>query len=440
MPTEVILPKVDMDMATGRISRWFVSEGDVVKKGDVLFEIETDKAAMEIDAPASGTLGNVIGKEGVDIPVGAPVAWIYAGNETPQPAAERSEPAATAAGVSQDPARVAHDAGLPARQPAPFSGLRATPLARRIARQNNVDLTMLKGSGPKGRIQARDVGEAASSPRAESSAARPAETARPAAPPASVARASSGGAQWLRQDGEGAPIVLIHGFGSDTASWRPFLGAFTRPVPILSIDLPGHGKAADVEADSFDDLVAYVENELAAHDVAVAHLVGHSLGGAVATAVAAGIGIETRSLFLLAPAGIGPEINTGFTQGFAAATDEATLRIWMRELVGDPAVLSDSFVKATVRARADGSLSRAQTRLEPRLFSNWAQRFSTRALFDHLAMPTKIVAGAADRIIPSRQAQGLPGHVGLHLFAGIGHMPQLEAREAVARLLTETIR
>lgn len=56
MPVEVILPKVDMDMATGQISRWFVAEGATVKQGDVLFEIETDKAAMEIDAPASGTL------------------------------------------------------------------------------------------------------------------------------------------------------------------------------------------------------------------------------------------------------------------------------------------------------------------------------------------------------------------------------------------------
>ncbi|RVA12987.1 biotin/lipoyl-binding protein, partial [Mesorhizobium sp. M7A.F.Ca.US.002.01.1.1] len=81
MPTEVILPKVDMDMATGQISRWFAEEGAHVKKGDVLFEIETDKAAMEIDAPASGVLRDITGKEGVDIAVGAAVAWIYADGE-----------------------------------------------------------------------------------------------------------------------------------------------------------------------------------------------------------------------------------------------------------------------------------------------------------------------------------------------------------------------
>ena len=81
MPVEVILPKVDMDMATGRISRWFVTEGAAVKQGDLLFEIETDKAAMEIDAPADGTVRDIVGKEGVDIPVGSPVAWIYAEGE-----------------------------------------------------------------------------------------------------------------------------------------------------------------------------------------------------------------------------------------------------------------------------------------------------------------------------------------------------------------------
>src|SRR5690606_17265071 len=84
MPTEVILPKVDMDMATGQISRWFVEEGAAVKQGDLLFEIETDKAAMEIDSPAAGTIRDIVGKEGVDIPVGSPVAWIYAEGEAYQ--------------------------------------------------------------------------------------------------------------------------------------------------------------------------------------------------------------------------------------------------------------------------------------------------------------------------------------------------------------------
>ncbi len=78
-----------MDMATGKISKWLVAEGAAVKQGEPLFEIETDKAAMEIDAPASGILRNVVAREGVDVEVGKPVAWIFAEGEavTAAPAA-----------------------------------------------------------------------------------------------------------------------------------------------------------------------------------------------------------------------------------------------------------------------------------------------------------------------------------------------------------------
>ncbi len=451
MPTEVILPKVDMDMATGRISRWYKAEGDAVAKGELLFEIETDKATMEIDAPAGGVLRRVTGREGVDIPVGEPVAWIYAEGEVVETSeAAAPAPAAMAEEAAQVPAPAA-EAKPVAEEAAPESGgnkLRATPLARRLARQYAIDLSGLSGSGPRGRIQAKDVegAQSRSEPVSAKATIAPAQVpAEPRAPhPASTVsgaqRVSAGASTWLRQEGEGVPLVLIHGFGSEGASWRPFLSAFERPMPILSIELPGHGAAVDVPAVSFDDLVAHAETELAAHGVTVAHLAGHSLGGAVATALAAGSTVEARSLFLLAPAGLGPDINTGFTQGFAAARDEAPLRAWMNELVSDPATFSDSFVKATLRARGDGRLPDAQSRLGPLLFSDGTQRFSVRALLDRLAVRTKVVAGSADRIVPVRQMSGLPGSIALHVFAGLGHMPHLEDRMAVARLLDELVR
>ena len=77
MATEIILPRVDMDMASGQISRWFITEGASVKKGDPLFEIETDKAAMDIDASVSGILRD-LAPIGVQIPVGQTVGWIVA--------------------------------------------------------------------------------------------------------------------------------------------------------------------------------------------------------------------------------------------------------------------------------------------------------------------------------------------------------------------------
>jgi pyruvate dehydrogenase E2 component (dihydrolipoamide acetyltransferase) len=165
MPVEVILPKVDMDMATGQIARWYVSEGAAVKKGDVLFEIETDKAAMEIDAPASGIVRNISGQERVDIPVGQAVAWIYEAGEAENRPAGPAVPVSAAEAASQ--AAPSAQALTPAVNPVAqvteiARGVRATPLARRLARAAGLDLTSLTGSGPNGRIVRADVDEAVS--------------------------------------------------------------------------------------------------------------------------------------------------------------------------------------------------------------------------------------------------------------------------------------
>ena len=157
MATEVILPKVDMDMATGRILRWLVSEGTAVKEGDPLFEIETDKATMEIEAPASGLLRNPV-KEGADIPVGEAVAWIVGQGESFNGAVAPAAPA-----ESKDAPAAVPQAATPApqqAQPVNGMGVRATPLARRIAREGGIDIARVNGSGPHGRIVRADVEDA----------------------------------------------------------------------------------------------------------------------------------------------------------------------------------------------------------------------------------------------------------------------------------------
>jgi pyruvate dehydrogenase E2 component (dihydrolipoamide acetyltransferase) len=157
MATEVILPKVDMDMATGTISKWLVADGDTVKKGQVIFEIETDKSAMEIDAPADGVIKLGDAKAGSVLPIGAVVAMIFATGEKVTAIASAS---AVLAPVVQTTSNVQMESLGRRVEPADggFSGgIRATPLARRLARQNGVDLVGVKGSGPYGRIVAEDV-------------------------------------------------------------------------------------------------------------------------------------------------------------------------------------------------------------------------------------------------------------------------------------------
>ncbi len=162
MPVEIILPKVDMDMATGKIAKWHVKEGDAVKKGALLFEIETDKAAMEIDAPSDGIIRNIAAAEGAVIPVGQTVALIYqAGEAALVPVASESLPPVKPITPAPRP-----DAGQTAVLPAASASGRfpATPLARRMARQGGITLENIAGSGPRGRIAAIDVQGALAKP------------------------------------------------------------------------------------------------------------------------------------------------------------------------------------------------------------------------------------------------------------------------------------
>jgi pyruvate dehydrogenase E2 component (dihydrolipoamide acetyltransferase) len=157
MPVEVILPRVDMDMATGKISKWYVKEGEKVAKGAPIFEIETDKAAMEVEAPGDGVIRNITGSEGIDIPVGTPVAFIYGENEAAAPFIPAvAKPQAVVPLRKEQPAEAAP---LPvATKVEDRIGLpRATPLARRLARERGIQLPAISGSGPRGRIQAEDV-------------------------------------------------------------------------------------------------------------------------------------------------------------------------------------------------------------------------------------------------------------------------------------------
>ncbi len=160
MATEVILPKVDMDMTTGIISKWHVKNGDTVKKGQVLFEMETDKSAIEIDAPADGVINNIEAQSGAATPIGAIVAMIYAAGEAVQSSvgtlvSSAVIPAQAGTQRSTDAIPAKLDSRLRGSDGA--SGTRATPLARRLARQKKLDLGAVKGSGPRGRITAQDV-------------------------------------------------------------------------------------------------------------------------------------------------------------------------------------------------------------------------------------------------------------------------------------------
>jgi pyruvate dehydrogenase E2 component (dihydrolipoamide acetyltransferase) len=241
MPVEVILPKVDMDMATGRISKWYFDNDATIKKGDVLFEIETDKAAMEIDAPASGTLRDIVGAEGIDIPVGSTVAWIYEAGEAyadaPAAAAPQQPGASASASASPSAEAAATTAPVPA-VPISNGSVRATPLARRLARKAGVDISQISGSGPQGRVRRADIEKHAAASAGSAKATIPDPTTAPASTPADPQPAEkpvvSGSTQKLFA--EGSYDLLPHSNMRRTIAKRLVEAKSTVPHFYLTLD------------------------------------------------------------------------------------------------------------------------------------------------------------------------------------------------------------
>ncbi len=163
MPVEVIMPKVDMDMARGKFALWHVKEGGAVEKGAPLFDIETDKSAMEVESPAAGRLHHVTAKPGEEIDVGATIAWIFAEGEAVGDKPAEPDKAATAIASPKIVTMPFLSATLSGK-------VAATPLARRLARLNGLDLSSVSGTGPRQRVQKADV-EAAMQKAAETAAA-----------------------------------------------------------------------------------------------------------------------------------------------------------------------------------------------------------------------------------------------------------------------------
>jgi pyruvate dehydrogenase E2 component (dihydrolipoyllysine-residue acetyltransferase) len=177
--SEVILPRLGQGMESGTIVRWLVSEGDKVEKGQPLYELDTDKVTQEVEADAAGVVLKIVVAEG-EVPVGTAVAYVgEAGENVPEtevaPGVAEAGPAAE--GPLEETLR--GEVSVPEAAPVAVAGngdrIKASPLARRIARERGIDLAALAGTGPEGRIVAEDVERAAVSPR-------PAKAAPAAAP------------------------------------------------------------------------------------------------------------------------------------------------------------------------------------------------------------------------------------------------------------------
>src|SRR2546423_1570846 len=174
MATEIKLPRLGQGMESGTIVRWLKSEGEPVEKGEPLYELDTDKVTQEVEADASGVLLRIAVQDG-EVEVGRTIALIGQEGESVPDVAAAPEEAAKPEAKREAPAPQTLQQSVAGSDGRDGGRIKASPLARRIARERGIELSSLRGTGPEGRIVAEDVERAAAEPALTAAAAPPAE-------------------------------------------------------------------------------------------------------------------------------------------------------------------------------------------------------------------------------------------------------------------------
>lgn len=355
MIRSVTMPKWGLSMERGRITGWFVAEGDEVKAGDDLADIDTDKINGTLESPGDGVLRRVIAAAGEEVPVGGTLALIAEGTT---PDDELDE---------------------------------AAKRAREEIRKGAVE-------APEGPVTGTvEVGGR------------------------TLAYATLGT--------EGEVVVLVHGYGGDKNSWLFVQEPLSKTKLVHALDLPGHGDSTkDVGDGSLDTLADAVLGFLDARGIEKAHLVGHSLGGAVVTAAAAKAPGRIERLTLVAPAGFGTAINAAYLRGFATATTRRELKPHLTALFADPGLVTRRLADDLLRYKRLDGVDRVLTTLLDTLLDGDAQAIDAAPLLSKVDLPVKIVWGREDAVLP-------PGNADVHV-ENAGHMVHLEAPGAVVAAIT----
>jgi pyruvate dehydrogenase E2 component (dihydrolipoamide acetyltransferase) len=240
--------------------------------------------------------------------------------------------------------------------------------------------------------------------------------------------------------GDGVPVVLLHGFGADLNSWMFTQPALAEGRRTFALDLPGHGGSSkDVGAGDADTLVDAVGGALAGLGLQRVHLVGHSMGGAIACLVAARWPERVATLTLIAPAGLGPEINAAFIDGFVRMARRRDAIEVLNLLVHDPALVSKAMVEDVLRYKRIDGVTAALEAIARAWFAGGRQTHDVLAEVSALSVPVQIIWGRDDRIIPVAHAEALASRLPVHILEAAGHLPHMEKSGEVNRLIRRFI-
>jgi len=231
-------------------------------------------------------------------------------------------------------------------------------------------------------------------------------------------------------------IVLLHCFGGCSDVWRDVIAPLSPSARTIAYDLPGHGLSLDFpDAGPAKVAARAVLADLAARRVKRIHLVGHSMGGAVATLMALAEPEKVASLTLLAPGGFGPEINGPLLRRYAGAQSPSEILACLAAMSGPRARPFDHIADTLCEMRKRPGQSEKLVEIAAAMTRDDRQGVIPREQLDRLAMPVMVVWGSDDAVLPFTQADDLPVRFHVHHVLEAGHMLIEEAPDLIASII-----
>ncbi len=247
---------------------------------------------------------------------------------------------------------------------------------------------------------------------------------------------------YARVQGKGPEtVVLLHGFGGHHDVWYDIQPALAARARVVAYDLPGHGRSLRYPGAGPAHVAAKaILADLGARGIARAHFAGHSMGGAIAVLAALRAPETVASLTLIAPGGFGPEINFDLLRRYAAAADADALRACMDGMSAPGFPMPTKYVAGLIATRAVAGQRETLIEIAGLITKGDRQGEIPRDSLATLAMPTRVLWGTADTVLPYAQTTDLPANIVLETLPGKGHMLLEEATEQVVRAIRRALR
>lgn len=252
------------------------------------------------------------------------------------------------------------------------------------------------------------------------------------------AETSLGPIRYAKRGSGDENVILVHGFGGDLDNWLFNIDALAETATVYAVDLPGHGQSTKALAKpSLATLTSALSEFMDKAGIAKAHLVGHSMGGAIAMELAGSKPAKVKSLTLICSAGLGPEIGS-YVDDYVAAQGRKDLKPVLELLFADKSLVSRQLVDDVLKYKRLDGVEPLLKELAASLFAGRTQQDKPAAKLAGKLPPTLVIWGKEDQIIPASHAAGLPG-AKTHVFEGAGHMVFMEKASDVNALIKEHV-